>query len=207
MKKCRHCRTDNEDGATICSECGLDLSPSTAAILISRLPSAFRGLNTKWLWRGSLIVGLPILLLALYFLSFGPLLRFYGAKPPNVWSRVPLAIRKVYEPQDHFPIPGSVARPLRRYNQWWMGVDADKKELAKLISQIDHSITNGMTQTQVLGLLGQPTMWSTNGIMIDADFEYVRPGRIPYGSITSGFTITFSNGTVLQKSPVISSFQ
>jgi len=88
-----------------------------------------------------------------------------------------------------------------------MGVDADKKELAELISQIDHSITNGMTQTQVLGLLGQPTMWSTNGIMIDADFEYVRPGRIPYGSITSGFTITFSNGTVLQKSPVISSFQ
>jgi hypothetical protein len=207
MKKCRHCRTDNEDAATICTECGLDLSPSPAAKLVRRLPSAFRGIDTKWLWRISLIVGLPILLLALYLLSLGPIFRFYGAKPPNVWSRVPSAVRVIYEPLDRLPIPGPLARMLRHYNYWWMDVEGDKKKLSKLFTQIDISITNGMPQNQVVGFLGPPIMWSTNGNMIEATYEFVPLGRIPYGSFTSGFTMTFSNSVVLRKSPVISSFQ
>jgi len=28
MKTCRHCATDNQDGASLCIECGLELSPS-----------------------------------------------------------------------------------------------------------------------------------------------------------------------------------
>jgi hypothetical protein len=204
MKKCRHCRTDNEEVATICTECGLDLSPSPTAKLITRLPSAFRALDTKWLWRGSLIVGLPILLLALYLFSLGPILRFYGAKPWNVWNRVPSAVRVLYKPLDSFPIPAPLARLLGRYNQWCMGVDSDKKKLAKLISQLDRSITNGTTQTQVVELLGQPTMWDTNENMIYAYFHIVPLGANFYGNITSGFTITFSNGAVFQKSPILS---
>lgn len=203
MKKCRHCRTDNEDSATTCTECGLDLSPSPTAKFLARMPSAIRATDTKWLWRGFLIVAVPLLLLTFYFLSLGPILRFYGAKPSAVWSRVPSAVRVIYKPLDSLAIPQPVSRLLIRYNRWWMGVERDKKKLAALISHIDNSITNGMTQNQVLALLGQPVRWYTNASTVDAHYLYA-PAAVYYGSTTNGFVITFSNGAVLDKSQITS---
>jgi hypothetical protein len=85
-----------------------------------------------------------------------------------------------------------------------MGVERDKKKLSKLIRLIDRSITNGMTQDQVVGFLGQPVLWSTNDSLIDADYDYAPIGTY-YGDITNGFVITFSNGMVLRKSQITSS--
>lgn len=42
MKKCRHCRTENEDAASACSECGLPLSPSPVVKLLTRLVAGLR---------------------------------------------------------------------------------------------------------------------------------------------------------------------
>jgi hypothetical protein len=88
-----------------------------------------------------------------------------------------------------------------------MGVDADRKKVAKLINQMDRSITNGMTQTQVVELLGRPATWYTNGNTIGADFQLVPLRAIFYGTITSGFTITFTNGAVFQKFPIVTGSQ
>jgi len=202
MKKCRHCGTQNENGASNCSECGLDLGPSPAAQLAAKLPSAIGAINTKWLWRLCLAVGIPFLLLAVYLLSLGPILRFYGAKPPNVWNRVPATVRLIYEPADRLPIPEWLGRPLRRYTQWCMGVEHDKREFRKLMARIDTSITNGMEQSGVIQLLGQPDGDFTNGESVEAHYAFW-PGVITDGGyMTNGFVIWFSKGLVLRKSPI-----
>lgn len=202
MKKCRHCGNENEDGALACSECGLDLAPSPAAQLVARLPSALRATNTKWFWRISLPVGVLLLALVVYLLSLGPILRFYGAKPFNVWSRVPAPIRVIYEPQDRMPVPEPLGRLLRRYNQWWMGVERDKREFLQFMARIDSSITNGMEQSGVLALLGQPAGWFTNAGSVEAHYTYLLEA-ITYGDYrTNGFVICFSNGLVFRKSPI-----
>jgi len=184
-----------------CSECGLDLGPAPAARFLAKLPSALRGVNMTWLRRISLGVGVLLFALGAYFLSLGPVLRFYGAKPPfAVWNRVPPAIRLIYEPQDRMALPEPIGRLLRRYTQWWMGVDRDKKEFLKLIARIDSSVTNGMEQSVVLGLLGEPVSSFTNGDTVEAHFTYLAEA-ITYGSMTNGFVIWFSNGVVFGKSP------
>ena len=200
MKKCRHCGTQNEDGAISCSECGLDLGPSPAAQLAAKLPSAIGAINTKWLWRLCLVIGIPILLLAVYLLSLGPILRFYEAKPSSVWSRVPGVVRAMYEPLDRMPIPEALGRPLRRYNQWWMGVEKDEREFRSLMARIDGSITNGVPQAEVTRLLGEPITWSTNADTVEAHYFYM-PEVVLYGGyFTNGFNIAFSNGAVVRKS-------
>src|SRR5437660_2373793 len=128
MKKCRHCGTENEQEALLCPECGLDFSPSSAAQLVVKLMSVLRAINTSWLRRALVIVAAALLVLAVYLLSLGPVLRVYGAKPSNVWGRVPPPVRAVYEPQDHMPIPEPLARMLRGYNRWWMGAGKEKVE-------------------------------------------------------------------------------
>jgi len=203
MKKCRHCGIENQGEALICSECGLDLGPSAAARLIAKLPSAIGAANARWFWRVSLALGLPFLVLVVYMLSLGPILRFYGAKPFNKWGRVPAAVRILYEPQDRMPIPDSLGRVLRRYNQWWMGVERDKREFRRVIAQIDSSITNGMEQSRVIGLLGQPVGWFTNANRIEAYYFYWSDVEMYGGYMTNGFVIYFSNGVVSSKSPII----
>ena len=128
MKHCRHCGTENEDGALTCIECELSLSPSPAAQLLARLPSALRTANKAWLWRAIVVVAVPLLVLAVYLLSLGPILRFYGAKPSSAWSRVPPLVRAVYQPLDKMPVPESLGRMLRSYNRWWMGADNEKAD-------------------------------------------------------------------------------
>src|ERR1035437_360022 len=115
MKKCRHCGTGNEDGAAACTECGLELGPSAVARVAANLPSAIMATNREWLWRISLIIGIPLVLLTVYLLSLGPILKFYGAKPSNVWSLVPAGIRMIYEPLDRAPLPQPLAGLLLRY--------------------------------------------------------------------------------------------
>jgi hypothetical protein len=179
----------------------LDLAPSPAAQALARLPSALGAANTKWFWRISLAFGGLLLALALYFLSLGPILRFYGAKPPSaVWSRVPAAIRFIYEPQDRMRLPEPFGHLLLRYNQWWMGVDRDRKEFLTLMARIDSSVTNGVEQSAVLGLLGQPVVSFTNGGIVEAHYVHLAEA-ITYGSRTNGFVIWFSNGVVFGKSP------
>jgi len=200
MKKCRHCGTENQAEALACSECGLDLAPSPAAQALAKLPSVLGAAN-KWLWRISLSFGALLLASAFYFLSLGPILRFYGAKPPSaVWSRVPVAIRVIYEPQDRMPLPEPLGHLLLRYNQWWMGVDRDRMEFLRRMARIDSSVTNGVEQSAVLGLLGQPLVSFTNGSVVEAHYVYLAEA-ITYGSPTNGFTIWFSNGVVFGKSP------
>jgi len=47
MQKCRHCRTENEDNASACSECGLSLSPSPVVKLLTRVAAHLQaGLRT-----------------------------------------------------------------------------------------------------------------------------------------------------------------
>ncbi len=203
MKKCRHCGTGNEDAAESCTECGLDLGPSVVARLAAALPSAVRATNTTWPKRLLWLVSVPILLVALYLLSLGPILRFYGAKPSNVWSRVPAVVRMIYEPLDRAPIPQPLAGLLLRYNQWWMGVEQDKRAFRKLMAQIDKSITNGMPQSQVFALLGEPLASFTNAGTIEAHWFYM-PEAILYGYMTNGFVITFTNGEVLRKAAITS---
>ena len=203
MKKCRHCGTGNEDGAVACSECGLHLAPSAVARVAANLPSAILASNTKWLWRLSLIIGIPPLLLAVYLLSLGPILKFYGAKPSNVWSRVPAGIRMIYEPLDHAPVPQPLAGLLLRYNQWWMGVEHDRRAFRNLMAQIDKSITNGMAQPQVVALLGEPLASFTNADTIEAHWFYM-PEAVTYGYVTNGFVIAFANGVVVRKDPITS---
>jgi hypothetical protein len=82
-----------------------------------------------------------------------------------------------------------------------MGVDRDKQKFGELISVIDRSITNGMTQDQVIGILGSPRTWSTNGNTADADYYWPTIGVFD-GYTTNGFVITFSNGVVLRKSQI-----
>ena len=200
MKKCRHCGTQNEDGVIGCSECGLDLGPSPAAQLAAKLPSAIGTINTKWLWRLSLVIGIPFLLLAAYLLSLGPILRFYGAKPSGVWSHVPRVVRVVYEPLDRMRIPEALGRPLHWYNQWWMGVEKDKREFRSLMDWIDSSITIGVSQAEVTRLLGQPIAWLTNTDTVEAHYIYMPEVVLYGGSFTNGFHITFSNGVVVCKS-------
>lgn len=201
MKKCRHCGTENQYAVLTCSECGLDLAPSPAARFLAKLPSALGAANMTWLWRISLGVGALLFALGAYFLSLGPILRFYGAKPPfAVWNRVPPAIRIIYGPQDRMALPEPLGRLLRRYNQWWMGVDRDNEEFFKLVARIDGSVTKGMEQSAVLGLLGEPVSSFTNGGTVEAHFTFLAEA-ITYGSMTNGFVIWFSNGVVLGKSP------
>jgi hypothetical protein len=201
MKKCRHCGTENQNEALACSECGLDLAPSPAAQALARLPSALGAANTKWLWRISLGFGALLLALAFYFLSLGPILRFYGAKPPfAVWSRVPVAIRVIYEPQDRMRPPEPFGHLLLRYNQWCMGVDRERKKFLTLMGRIESSVTNGVEQSAVLGLLGQPVVSFTNGGIVEAHYVYLAEA-ITYSSMTNGFVIWFSNGVVFGKSP------
>ena len=201
MKKCRHCGTENQDEALACSECGLQLAPSPAGRFLAKLPSALRAANMTWLWRISLGVGVLLLPLAVYFLSLGPILRFYGAKPTSaVWSRLPAAIRVVYEPQDRMRPPQPFAHLLVRYNRWWMGVDRDKKKFLMLMARIDSLVTNGVEQSAVLELLGQPVVSLTNDSIVEAHYVYLAEA-ITYGSMTNGFVIWFSNGVVSGKSP------
>ncbi len=42
MKKCRHCRTENEDSASACSECGLLLSPSPLVKVLTTLVASLQ---------------------------------------------------------------------------------------------------------------------------------------------------------------------
>jgi hypothetical protein len=42
MKKCRHCRTENESTATLCSECGLPLLPSAVINCLTRVVAGLR---------------------------------------------------------------------------------------------------------------------------------------------------------------------
>ncbi len=202
MKKCRHCGSENKDGATACSECGLDLGPSSPPLFLARLHSAIRAANTTWLRRSAFGLGALLVALGLYFLSLGPVLRFCGAKPPFVWSQAPTVVRIIYEPQDRMPLPEPLGRFLRGYNGWWMGVDRDKKEFLKLMAWIDSSVTNGRRQSAVLGRLGEPVSSFTNGGIVEAHFNYLAEA-ITYGSETNGFVIWFSNGVVFGKSPSI----
>lgn len=69
----------------------------------------------RTLWACAAIVGA----LALYALSFGPVLRFCGAKPSAGWSSLPPTVLIIYSPLAYVPEP--VATVLDRYVQWWMG--------------------------------------------------------------------------------------
>jgi len=204
MKKCRHCGTGNEDGAAACTECGLELGPSAVARVAANLPSAIMATNREWLWRISLIIGIPLVLLTVYLLSLGPILKFYGAKPSNVWSLVPAGIRMIYEPLDRAPLPQPLAGLLLRYNQWWMGVEHDKRAFRNLMVQIDKSITNGMALSQVVALLGEPLALLTNGDTIQANFIYMPEVITCGGYFTNGFVVAFTNGVVVRKAPITS---
>jgi hypothetical protein len=182
----------------------LDFAPSPAAQLVAKLPSAILATDTKWLWRISLVIGVPVLVLAAYLLSQGPILRLYGAKPSSISRRVPAPVRMLYQPLDRMPMP--LGRLLRRYNLWWMDVEHDKREVRKLVARIDTSITNGMERSDVIKLLGQPAGWFTNAGGVQALYMYwpevATSGRIYGAYMTNGFNIWFSNGLVLSKSPI-----
>ena len=135
-------------------------------------------------------------------LSLGPILRFYGAKPSNVWSRVPAVVRMIYEPLDRAPIPQPLAGLLLRYNQWWMGWNRTRERSASSWHR-STSRSRRMPQSQVFALLGEPLASFTNAGTIEAHWFYM-PEAILYGYMTNGFVITFTNGEVLRKAAITS---
>ena len=200
MKKCRHCGRENEDGLTMCVECGLEMSPSPARRFLAKLPSAIGAIDPTWPQR--ILVGLCVLfaVLVVYLLSLGPILRFYGVRPSSGWNRLPAIVRIVYEPIKHMPMPESMARMLRGYNRWWLRGSSVNTDYVRQMAQIDRSITVGMSQSDVVRMLGKPLMWYTNGDCLVADYSFPPP-ITDFDVLTNGFRIEFSNGMVVGKSP------
>ena len=156
-----------------------------------------------WFRRIVLVIAALFGTLAAYLLSFGPVARFYGANPYNAWSRLPPAFRALYKPMDHIPMPRALAATLGRYNHWWMAVDRQQKEFINLMARIDSSIRLGMTHSEVVATIGPPLSSDSQGNQVFATYVFQAPG-VGYDLITNGFTIAFSNGVVVRKSPITS---
>lgn len=90
---------------------------------------------------------------------------------------------------------------IRRYNYWCMAVDSQQQEFTGLMERIDGGITIGMSQADVVAFVGQPLSWDSQGNQQFATYVFQAPG-VRFDAITNGFTIVFSNGLVVGKSPI-----
>jgi hypothetical protein len=176
------------------------MSPSPTSQVLARLPSLLRATKTGWPRRILLALGALFVVLTIYLLGLGPILRLYGVRPSSGWERLPVIVRIVYKPIDHLPVPAPVARVLRGYNGWWMRASSEKADFVKWITQLNSAITIGMPQTDVIKALGEPVLWHTNEDRVAAEYVFMPP-FVPYDILTNGVRIDFSNGVVIGKSP------
>ncbi len=202
MKRCRHCGVDNDDLAAVCSECGLDFSPSPGVRLITKAASVARRIDPRWGRWILTAAGLMLLLGALYVFSFGPVLWICGGTPQNPWGNTPRIIRAVYEPLDRARLPQPLRTVTPKYTRWWLGPDRDSGPLRGQLVLADQSITNGMMHAHVIELLGRPDASVTNGLCVEHDFLSSDPSAYARGC-TNGLAITFSNGTVVAKRALV----
>jgi len=70
MHTCRHCGRENQDDATLCSECGLELGPSVIERAVSQVRARSGGF---FRWRAASII--LIILMVIYGLT----------SPLNIW--------------------------------------------------------------------------------------------------------------------------
>jgi len=206
MRTCRSCGTKNPDDVNVCAECGLDLSPSPVMEFMAKLRAVGQSPHAVWFRRIALAFVALFGFLAVYLLSFGPVARLYGANPYNLLTRLPPALRILYSPMDHIPMPTVLSTTLRRYNYWCMGIDRQQKDFLALMVRIDEHITAGMPYSEVVSSIGQPLWSDTNGNQVHAIFHFQAPA-VGYELITNGFSIVFSNGLVVKKSPSTSTMR
>jgi hypothetical protein len=123
VKTCEYCGRENKDESSICHECGTPLNPvpvSGAGELVELdLPG--------WVTLGLKIIALFLLLISLYFLSFGPVARYCGTRKttaiPGVFSgaqtsvRYPAWVGVVYGPA--LSVAGKPKGLYARYVSWW----------------------------------------------------------------------------------------
>lgn len=157
-------------------------------------------------WPKRILHGAALVLgvLTVYLLSYGPFLRVYGVKPYGGWNRLPAIVRIVYAPVD-LGSHGPLARMLRGYHRWWMQIDRDRAKFLDAMARIDNSITNGMSQSEVIRLLGEPGfLWATNGGYIEGRYDYsiISLELTVSQWHTNGFIFGFTNGILVKKTPV-----
>ena len=69
------------------------------------------------------------------------------------------------------------------------------------MKQIESAINPGMTQSNVIRMLGQPLWWDTNTNGTVATYMFGSP-MVGFDILTNGFRIEFSNAVVVRKLPI-----
>lgn len=119
MKKCNYCGRENEDGAHACRECGTRLAEEI-------LPPA-KPLPWKALRRASWLVVLVLALGIIYFLSFGPVTRYFTkvtrtyseGEAMSVSYQYPNWVWRVYYPAHWLSLTEWGHLTYGAYLRWW----------------------------------------------------------------------------------------
>ncbi len=72
----------------------------------------------------------------------------------------------------------------------------------RTMDQLDRALQPGMTYSNVVDLLGAPIAIGTNGSVLIAHFMF-SPPTLPHDCLTNGYSIEFTNGVIIRKSPTL----
>lgn len=74
------------------------------------------------------------------------------------------------------------------------------------MEEVNTSVSNGMSHSQVVAAIGQPFLCDTNGDSVMALFKFTPPVR-QHDVMTNGVQVNFHKGIVVGKSPIQGSRQ
>ena len=99
-------------------------------------------------------------LLLLYALSFGPVIRFYGANGHTGGAFLPAWVRTVYQPLNRTPEP--LAGVLNRYTEWWVNNVPDSTNTAPWKTIIDAQLLKASDLVVVGRVIATKDLKETN---------------------------------------------